>query len=229
MLAPALIVSGGASVAHSTGLLKSGETGLPYPLFVFLGAVLWQTFLETATLAHRAIEGARSYITRVRFSREALILAQVYEILFVSTVRILAVLAFLAIFASLTWYSAMIIVVCNLTALAFGVGFSMLCMPFTILFSDLQHTIRLILNYGIFLTPAMYQPEKGSILAFVIGLNPISALMQAARDVSTGAPISGSTSLLVVLGLSIVMSIAGIVLVRISTPIVIERMLVGGR
>lgn len=229
LIAPAMVVSGGASIAHSAGLLRPGETELSYPLFVFIGTVLWQSFADTATLAHRAIEGARSYITRVQFSREALILGQVYEALFVFGVRLVVVLTLLCIFASLSWYGAFIVVLCNFLALVLGIGFSMIVMPFTILFSDLDRTLKLALNYGLFLTPAMYEPAKGSLLAAVISLNPISSLIEAVRDASTGLPLSSPGSLYAIVGLAFILLVAGMSLVRVSTPIVVERMLVGGR
>jgi len=229
MVAPALVVSAGACVAYDSGLLRPGDTTLPYALFVFIGTLLWQTFAETATLAHQAIEGARSYLTRVQFPREAIILAQACEAFFVTCVRVFVALLFMALTGTLSLSSAGTLLFCAFLAALLGLGISMITMPFTILFSDLHQTIKLILSYGIFLTPAMYLPAGDGLFALVVRNNPISPLMQVARDVAAGVAISTPTEFYVVIAVSIFVTCLGIALVRISTPIIVERMLIGGR
>jgi lipopolysaccharide transport system permease protein len=229
LVAPAMIVSGGASVAHSAGLLRTEDSQLSYPLFVFIGAVLWQSFADSSMLAHRAVEGARSYITRVHFPREALILGQVYEALFVFLVRIAVVVGLLSFFTPLSVKGACAIFACNLVALALGLGISMIIMPFTLLFSDLERSLKLALSYGLFLTPAMYEPVRGTLVATVISLNPISPLITAARDAAIGRSVSDPESVLLVVVVAFVSLFLGLFLVRVSTPIVVERMLTGGK
>lgn len=229
MVAPALVVSAGACIAYDSGLLRPGDTPLPYALFVFIGTLLWQTFAEAATLAHQAIEGARSYLTRVHFPREAIILAQAYESLFVASVRVFVALVFMAFTETLSVSSTGTLVLSVFLAALLGLGVSMLTMPFTILFSDLHHTIKLVLSYGIFLTPAMYLPAGDGVFATVVRYNPISPLMQAARDTAAGVALSMESELYVVMAASVFVTLGGVALVRIATPIVIERMLIGGR
>ena len=79
MIVPAVVIGGGVSVAKLSGTINPGVTGLPYPLFVFIGVIIWMIFVELLDVPYQAFDGARSYLTRVNFPREAVVLVQVYE------------------------------------------------------------------------------------------------------------------------------------------------------
>ena len=59
--------------------MTPGALPLPYTLFVLFGTLLWQVFAEALEVPHQAFEGARSYLTRVQFPREAIVFAQLFE------------------------------------------------------------------------------------------------------------------------------------------------------
>jgi hypothetical protein len=74
----------------------------------------------------------------------------------------------------------------------------------------------------------MYQPQGGWFAA-IVAANPVSPLMVAAREAAAGAPLSQPLlfgGLLLGGALAVV---AGFGLVRLAAPILIERMLLGGR
>src|SRR5688572_5136401 len=78
-VAPALLITAGVTLANRAGIINPGSTTLPYPLFVLIGILIWQIFAEAVEVPHHAFEGARSYLTRVYFPREAIIIAQLLE------------------------------------------------------------------------------------------------------------------------------------------------------
>ncbi|HVE52407.1 MAG TPA: hypothetical protein VNB23_03365, partial [Ramlibacter sp.] len=102
-------------------------------------------------------------------------------------------------------------------------------MPFTLLFMDLHQVLKLVLAYGLFLTPALFQPAADGLVARVVAFNPVSPLMVASREAAMGAPLSQPVVLGGVLVAALLMTIAGLLLVRATAPIVIERMLLGGK
>jgi ABC-type polysaccharide/polyol phosphate export permease len=81
----------------------------------------------------------------------------------------------------------------------------------------------------LFLTPAMYQPQENTWFATIVRWNPVSPLMNAAREAAAGQTLAAPTTLLFVLGGGVLATAAGLLLVRAVAPIVIERMLLGGR
>jgi ABC-type polysaccharide/polyol phosphate export permease len=99
-------------------------------------------------------------------------------------------------------------------------------MPFTILFGDLQQAVRIALTYGVFLTPAFYAPQGTGLFAGLVQYSPLAPLMTSARDVAAGMAISRPGSLVLVLGFAAVVLIAGMFMIRLSAPILVERMLI---
>lgn len=229
MVAPALFVTGGVTLASHAGILNPGTTVLPYPLFVLLGTLLWQVFAEAVDIGRQSFEGARSYITRVHFPREAIILAQFYESLITTCVRLALLFLLLVTIQGFDFRALWLVTVCFGGALLLGMGIGTVLMPFTLLFADLQNTIKLLLSYGLFITPAMYLPQGDGIFSLIVRLNPVSTLMYGAREAAAGLPLTQPTAMILVLGAAVMLTVVGFMLVRMIAPIVIERMLMGGR
>jgi lipopolysaccharide transport system permease protein len=196
---------------------------------VFLGTLLWQVFAEAIEVPHQAFEGARSYLTRVHFPREAIVLAQLYESLLTTVVRLGCALALVGLGQGIDLGGALLVTVCFFGAGLLGLGFGSLLMPFTQLFADLHQTMKLVLGYGLFLTPAMYQPEGSGWFATIVRWNPVSPLMHAAREAAAGQELSHPLTLGIVLAIAALATAGGLLLVRLVAPILVERMLLGGR
>lgn len=229
MVVPALLITGGVTLASRAGVINPGETVLPYPLFVLFGTLLWQVFAEAVEVPHQAFEGARSYLTRVNFSRESIILSQLYESLITTAVRLLLALLLLAIVSGTDLRAIGLVSTCFVGAVLLGLGIGSLLMPFTLLFADLHNTLKLILSYGLFLTPAIYQPQGDGLFATLVRVNPVWPLMDSAREAAAGLALSHPQALALVLLGGILTTILGLRLVRAVSPIVVERMLLGGR
>ncbi len=229
MVVPALAITGGVSLASQSGVIRSAETPLPFPLFVFIGIIIWQVFAESVEVSHKAFEGARSYLTKVNCSREAVVLAQFYETLIIAGVRMALLLAVILLFGRGGWHVPGVIALCFAGALTLGLGIGALLMPFTILFGDFQHAVKMALTYGVFLTPAFYLPQGTGWLSRLVAVGPLAAFMASARDAAAGMVLSQPGWLLVTLGLSFLALGAGLCMVRLAAPILVERMLVGGR
>lgn len=229
MLLPAVLITGGVSLASHAGIINPGETKLPYPLFVFLGTVIWQVFAEALEVPYQGFEGARSYITRVYFSRETVILVQLYEALIGAFLRLVTVFALIATFVGLSVKGAALVALCFACAVLLGIGLGAILAPCMLLIADLYSTVKLVLTYGLFLTPALYMPRGDDIFSWVISWNPISFLMMNAREAAVTGTLSSAMGLGITLAAGLALVVVGITLIRISAPIVIERMLLGGR
>ena len=229
MVAPALLITAGVTLASRAGVINLGATVLPYPLFVLFGTLIWQVFAEAVEVPYLAFEGARSYLTRVYFPREAIIIAQLFESLITTSVRMVLALLVLAVTSGCDLRAVGLVTLCFAGTVLLGLGIGSVLMPFTLLFADLQNTIRLVLSYGLFLTPAMYQPQGDGLFATLVRLNPVWPLMDAARDAAAGLPLSHPQAFVIVLCGAMLATVGGFVMVRASAPIVIERMLLGGR
>ncbi len=229
MVFPAILITGGVSLAGRSGIISHGEISLPYPLFVFLGTLLWQVFAEALDVPHQAFESARSFLTRVNFSRVAIVLAQSYESLTNMLVRYVLALALVAFYVGVDVPGSALMFLCFLGTVILGVGFGVFIAPFTILFSDIHNAVKLFISYGLFLTPALYVPSREGLFAEIVRLNPVSPLMATLRDAAAGSPLTELTGFLSTLAVAIILVTLGFTMIRVAAPILIERMLLGGR
>jgi lipopolysaccharide transport system permease protein len=229
MVFPALLITGGVSMASRAGIINPGQIDLPYPLYVLMGTLVWQVFAEGVEIPYQAFEGARSYLTRVNFPRTAIVLAQSYESLITTLVRVVVVLVMIALFHKLTVVGALLIVGGFFLTAFLGIGIGAILAPFMLLFSDLHNTVKLILSYGLFLTPALYSPKAGELFSTIVNSNPVSPLMHGVRDAAALGFLNSPISFYVVSVVALILVMAGLALLRMSSPILIERMLIGGR
>lgn len=228
MLAPPLFVAGAASLAVSAGALNTGSTGLPHFLFTLIGVVVWMTFSEGFEAPYLSIEEARPYLTRINFPREAVVLARLYENIVSASVRLALLVVFLAIFGMATPISILAVTASLAAALLLGAGAGALMAPFMVLFSDLRDIMKLVLAYGIFVSPALYQPSAG-LFGAIVNANPLAPVMTLAREAAAGVPLDSLPAFLTVLAVGAALAFAGLAVFRVSSAIIVERMLLGGR
>ena len=229
MILPALLITGGVSIANRAGIINPGQIDLPYSLYALMGTLVWQVFTEGVEIPHQAFEGARSYLTRVNFPRTAIVFVQSLELLISTLVRAIVILIMIVIFHKLTLAGGVIVITGFFLTAFLGIGIGAILAPFTLLFSDLQNTVKLILSYGLFLTPALYSPKAGELFYVVVNINPVCPLMQGVREAASFGTLGSPISFGAVAVISMLLVPTGLALLQKSTPILIERMLIGGK
>ena len=229
MIGPAVLISMGITLAKSSGVIESGPTEISYPLFVFIGISIWQVFAESLDIAYQAYISARSYLTRVCFDHEVIVLAQLYENLVSTAVRLLAAIICVLLFAHTSIAGIAVLILAFACTVALGLAVGMLILPVLILFNDSYSALRLFISYGLFLTPALYNPAADGVFSFIVRFNPLTPLMSAARA-GAGGHTGQAFLTLTVIGLAaLLLILAGRSLLRTAVPIMIERMLLGGK
>jgi len=59
-------------------LVQVADTGLPYPVFVFTGLLLWSILIDSFNAPLGQVNGNRALLAKINFLREALILTGIY-------------------------------------------------------------------------------------------------------------------------------------------------------
>lgn len=230
IFAPSLVVAVSASLAMRSGVINQPDSTMPYALSVLLGTMVWQQFAEAVNLPNVAFDGARGYITRINFPKSVIIMATLFEYLFALICKAVLAVVLVVIFVPQFAKIALLVIPGSLLAsMLVGAAIGCVLLPITLLFVDVHNFMQLCLGYGIFLSTALYNPPHGSILRIVISFNPATPLINFARE-----SIEGLTSeSLLIFGCTLVGSIVlvffSLLLVKKLSPLMIERMLIGGR
>jgi lipopolysaccharide transport system permease protein len=200
-----------------------GSTEIPYPAYVILSMALWQTFAESLNRPLKAVSSAVSFMGKVNFPREAIILSKLGEILFNFAIKLALIFAVFVWFEiPVTW--KVVFAPFALISLVFlGLSLAMLLAPLGALFHDVTRTLTIFTGIWLFLTPVVYPVPRSGFVQKIVTLNPVTPLLVTTRELATTGILSSLTAFLVVCALTAAALIISWITYRLSMPYVIER------
>lgn len=223
VIIPPIVTAVGLSWASNSGILNVGETEIPYPAYVMLGMVLWQTFTEAFNAPQAAIKDAKALLAQVKFPHEAIILSQLGEICFNLAIKLLVTIVIFLVFqAPLHWMLPLSIFPIILLVML-GTALGLLLVPFINLVEDVSRSIEIAILIWFLLTPVTYPSPSDGILGAISRLNPVSPLLGGARGLITTGLLEMPSGFWVMLLLTPLIFILGWLVYRLSIPFIVER------
>jgi lipopolysaccharide transport system permease protein len=209
---------------NSQRILGIGDTGMPYPVFVIIGTVLWQTFTEALNSPLQMVNQSKAMLAKINFPREALILTGIGQVLFNFAIRALLLVLVIAWFQVPIHASLLLAPLGVMALIGLGTMIGLLLTPLGMLYHDVGRALGYATQALFFLTPVIYPVPKATWAATLIKLNPVTPLLQTTRDWLTGGQASQLYGFSWVCGITLVLLFAGWVLYRIAMPHLISRM-----
>lgn len=222
-LLPPTLTAIGLSLASEAGFLNVANTNIPYPAYVMLGTVLWQTFLEAFQGPEVAIRASKPLLAQVKFPHEAIIVAQLGQVIFNFLTKLVLVVVLFLIFQVPVSWKFIFSPLALLSLLSLGLGLGLILAPITALVKDISNAMQAITLGWFFLTPIAYPIPQKSIFLFFVKLNPVTPLLTATRDLITIGTIEDPAAFLVVTLISLVLLLTGWLVYKLSIPYLIER------
>jgi lipopolysaccharide transport system permease protein len=209
---------------NRSGILAPGETSIPYPAFVLIGTVLWQTFADAIASPLRTLTAAKPMLAKINFPREALLLSGLLDVWINFLIRaILVALVFLYYgIAPPATLPLALAGVFALICLGFMIG--LLLAPIALLYSDVQQALGMVLSFWMLVTPVVYMGPTEGALAVVSRLNPVSPLVVTAREWMVLGSATQLAPALWIFAATLVLLFIGWTFYRVTMPILIERM-----
>jgi lipopolysaccharide transport system permease protein len=197
------------------GGLENRVHGLPYPVFVLSGLLVWQLFAQSLTALANSLVSNQALITKVYFPRLILPLSATITSIVDFALGLLVLLALMA------WHglvppatSALVpalVVLALLASLAMGLGIAAL----NVEYRDARHALPFLVQLWMFATPVAYPssvvPEQWRTL---YGLNPVAALVDAFRWAVLGQPAPSLGMLVTATSTTLLMLVLALVYFR---------------
>jgi lipopolysaccharide transport system permease protein len=192
--------------------LNVPSQNLPYPIFVFSGLLLWNTFSSGLTNSANSMVSNAQIIKKIYFPRLVVpvssILVALFDFLMAFILFILLLIFYqqkVSITAMWCWPSAL--VVCLIATMGPGT----LLAALNVKYRDFRYVIPFLVQVLFFLTPVIYPVSvlKYPILQYIIVLSPMYAAIELFRQPLTGVDIQ-STFLILSLSSSFLMLFVGI-------------------
>jgi lipopolysaccharide transport system permease protein len=204
--------------------LSSEGNSIPYPVYVMVGTLLWQGFVDALNSPIKLLAQSKSMLAKVNFPREALILAGLGEVIFNFAIRLaLLIVVFLWFGVSLpstAWLAPFGV----LSVLTLGLMIGLLLSPLGMLYQDVERSIAVFVSLWFFLTPVVYTPPTRWPASLLATLNPISPLLVTTRAMLTTGLLTQTRGFLIISGATLGLLLFGWLLYRLAMPHLIERM-----
>ncbi|KPQ37510.1 MAG: lipopolysaccharide transport system permease protein [Phormidesmis priestleyi Ana] len=222
-LLPPTLTAVGLSFASDAGFLNVANTSIPYPAYVMLGTVLWQTFLEAFQSPEIAIKASKPLLSQVKFPHEAIILAQLGQVIFNFLTKLVLVVAlFLVLRVPVSWkfiFSPLTLI----SLVVLGLGLGLILAPITSLVKDISNAMQAIILGWFFLTPVVYPMPEQSVFLFFVKFNPVTPLLVTTRDLITLGTFQNPIAFASVSLLAFALLLVGWLIYKLSIPFLIER------
>jgi len=211
-------------VLSNSGTVQLTDTGMPYPLFAFSGTLIWSIITASINSPLQSTNSARGIMTKINFPKEALIISGIYKLLFNTSIKLILLLIFLLFYGVGLHWSLLLVPLAVFGAVLFGTTIGLLITPMGLLYTDIKRLISFGMQFLMYVTPVVYVMPKTGILKTIMAWNPLTPIITTTRDLVFGAPLQSLTGFLIVILGCIPLLFIGLIIYRISIPIIVERL-----
>jgi len=170
-------------------LARIPTDGIPYPIFVFAGLLMWQYFSRVVVEASGSLVKNEAIITKVFFPRLLLPLvpamSAAVEFLIALVVLIAMMLTYRMVPSPAVVFLPLIIVAAGLLGYAIGLVLS----PLNAIYRDVGIALPFFMQIAMYLTPVIYPVTfVPAQYQWLYVLNPVATLIDTMRAIIVAAP-----------------------------------------
>jgi len=165
--------------------LKVESDGIPYPIFVFSGLLLWDIFANGLTNASQSMVSNAEMIKKIYFPRIIIPMSAVLVALFDFCMALMIYFALLLYFDHpVNWLRILIFLPFSLlitVVTTFGAG--CLLAALNVKYRDFRYIIPYMIRFLLFVNPIMYSTSvfKSEWAQYLIALNPLAGAINMSR------------------------------------------------
>jgi len=205
------------------GVLNIGETGVPYPIYVLTGVLLWRSLTDAVNAPLMMFNSSKSILSKINFPKEALIITAFYKVMFNLGINLLVRVPLFIYYGIVPGWTALWGFIALIPIILFGLSVGVLITPFGALFIDVQKFIQSFMQLFFFLTPIIYPMPKEGFIASLSEYNPAAICIVSTRDMLLETSDQLMDHYGVFLLSTLIIGTLGLLIYRISLPIIIER------
>ena len=211
-------------ILNKAAILNIGETGMPYPVFVITGTLLWDLFITSINAPLNELQVNRSMLARVSFAKEALFLTSLGQVLFNFLIKAVILVAILLYFKVDISSHSIFVILPVITTITFGIFIGLFFAPISFLFQDIRQGITMLFSLLMFVSPVVYPLPQTGIIGIIGKYNPFTYIMNLFRNLLFSENLDFIWITLIIFGASLFLLLITLILFRISIPYLVERM-----
>lgn len=209
---------------RNAGIVQTGDTQVPYALYVFIGTMAWGIFIDALMAPVQQAVAAKPLLARVSFPPEALVVSGVYQTLVAASIKLaLIVLACLLAGHSSGW-AMLLLPLAALVLILLGTAIGALVTPVGLLYTDVAKSLPLLAQFLMYLSPVVYAAPGQGWVADAMRFNPVTPLLVGTRAWATGLGTAPVGDICIVASAAILLLLAVWGAYKAAMPILVERM-----
>lgn len=163
--------------------LKLGSSIPHFPVYLLLGIVMWNFFLELTVQGLGSIVGRGDLIRKIRIPRWTIVLSSSFSALINFGLNLIVIAVFMAISEVPLSLSMLWLPLIFIEVYLFALGISLILSAAFVKFRDVSYIWEVALQAGFYMTPILYPLAliTNVTLQKLILLNPMAQTIQAAR------------------------------------------------
>lgn len=171
-------------------LAKIPSDGVPYPVFVFSGLLMWNFFSTGITGCSNSLTGSAAMISKVYFPRMVIPLASIGVSMIDFLISACVLLLIMAIYSVGVTWQILLVPIFALGVFMSVLGIGLWLSAITVTYRDFRYIVPFMTQIWMYLTPVIYPvtfiPAEWR---WVIYLNPIVGWVSGARSAFLGTHI----------------------------------------
>lgn len=211
---------------QSTGLLRPGDVGIPYPAYVLIGTSMWGLFMGFFTSASSTLGAGSSLFLQVNFPHEVLLVKEtathIANFLITFGINIIFLIGFGVMPCWQTVFFPVVIVPLFLLGSALGLMVSLI----SVVAIDINRVIGIGMGMLLYATPVIYSDRiDNEVIRILIKYNPLTYMVCSARDIIIYGRLYDTTGYLLSAAMSLVLFLVSWRLFYVAENNIIERMI----
>lgn len=185
---------------------KMPSDNIPYPIFVYVGLLIWQFFSTSLSDASNSMITNQAIITKVYFPRMILPLSTIltkFVDFFFAAIILIGLMAYYHYLPNLLGLLILPLLLIITFLLAAGGGLFLSAV--NVKYRDVRYVLPFFIQIMLFITPVIYPSSIAGKYSWILAINPMTGVIKAAHAAILGnAPInwyllgiSGFTSIII--------------------------------
>ncbi len=171
---------------------KMPSDGIPYPIFVYTGLLLWQFFSSALGETSNCLISNQAIITKIYFPRLILpisgTITKLVDFLIASTILVGMIIYY---DFSPNIIGFLILPLLLIISFLIAVSLGLILASINIKYRDVRYALPFFIQIMMFLTPVIYPASIAGKYSWILAINPMTGVIKAARAAILGnAPIN---------------------------------------
>jgi len=209
-----------------TGVLRPGDVGVPYPVYVIIGTSMWGLFMGFFTSAKATLSAGMALVMQVNYPHEALLFKETAQHLANFLIAFAMNIIVILIFGIIPSWKIVLLPLVVLPLFFLGAGIGLIISLFSIVAVDLEKIFTTGFGLLMYITPIIYSDKVDSqFIQWLTKWNPLTYLVCSARDIIIYGRLYNTTGYFICSAVSLLLFLIAWRLFYVSEDRIIERMI----